>query len=356
MRRPGWRRPVFLSAGLLLLTAVPAAPAQQKPPSAAFLAGTEVFRRLLFDAGQDLFDKGFQPLGSFTELDDPRHTILIVFGDADRLTEVPGGLRNFVDRGGVLFVATDRRPSAPAAVALDEAGGVQVSGRPMVCDDRDACYHELPYCPYLMPIDDADLFRDIDVVHSRYRAVATNAPSYLRRAPEEDGGPLLPKLAALPFRSHQEDDANPGLLALTATPLFAVGGDVGDAHGRVLVMADHSVFINEMMLQQDNGNVEFAYNCVKWLAGDEAERRTKVLFVEDGRINARFEVPLKEMPDELANKLLDFFVNHLPDVTQKATPALERDLKQFDQHGGADNVVLRLSWGAFFSGRIAASC
>jgi hypothetical protein len=73
---------------------------------------------------------------------------------------------------------------------------------------------------------------------------------------------------------------------------FAVGGDWGK--GRVLVMADHSVFINNMMLQNDNGNYDFACNCLAWLKSDP--QRTKVLFVDEGTIVTDFKVPFMHRP------------------------------------------------------------
>jgi len=345
MTRPGWRPSLFLAAASLLLVAVPTAPAQQKPPSTAFLNGTEVFRRILFDTGKDVFENGFQPLDAFSKLDDPRHSILIVLGDANRLTEVPHGLRNFVERGGVLFLATDRPPHGEAGAALYRTAGVGVNGTSMVCDDKDSCYHGLPYCPFLRPEDeDSDLFRNLMREHSSLSTVASNAPSYLERLPwaEPDGVPFPPPLAPLarlPRECYPEGGVAMNPMLSPGPRLFAVGGGVEE--GRVLVMADHSVFINEMMLQKDNGNIEFAYNALQWMIGHEADQRTKVLFVEDDRINTRFEVPLKEVPDELADRLLDFLLHHIPEAAQKAAPALERDLKQFDQRGGADDLLWR---------------
>lgn len=182
MRRPGWRPSLVLTAASLFLTAVPAAPAQQKPPSPAFLNGTEVFRRILFDAGKDAFPNGFQPLDAFGKLDDPAHSILIVLGDANRLTEVPGGLENFVEQGGVLFLATDRPLNREAAAALRRTAGVQVSGTFVLCDNPEACYHRLADCPFLRPDDeDSDLFRNLMQENSSLSTVATNAPSYLER-------------------------------------------------------------------------------------------------------------------------------------------------------------------------------
>ena len=338
MRRPGWRPSLFLAAASLLLVAVAAAPAQQKPPSTAFLNGTEVFRRILFDTGKDVFENGFQPLRGFSELDDPQHSILIVLGDADCLTRVPGGPRKYVERGGVLFLATDRPPHWEASVALRRTAGVAVSGASVLCDNPEWCYHQLKYCPFLRPDDkDSDLFRNLMRDNSSLATVASNAPSYLESVAGPDGAPLLPELATLPRKCYPE--GAPAIMTFRPPPPFAVGGDVGE--GRVLVMADHSIFINEMMLQRDNGNIEFSYNALKWMIGDEKDQRTKVLFVEDGRINTRFEVPLKEVPDELADRLLDFLLRHLPEAAEKAAPALERDLKQFDQRGGANDLLWR---------------
>jgi hypothetical protein len=46
---------------------------------------------------------------------------------------------------------------------------------------------------------------------------------------------------------------------------FAAGGDWGEKGGRILILADHSVFINDMMTPDDNDNLEFASNCLEWL-------------------------------------------------------------------------------------------
>jgi hypothetical protein len=61
------------------------------------------------------------------------------------------------------------------------------------------------------------------------------------------------------------------------------------------VLADHSVFINEMILQADNDNLPFAFNCLEWLCGDSGQR-DRVLFVEEGQVQTKFDVPLAEAP------------------------------------------------------------
>ncbi len=59
------------------------------------------------------------------------------------------------------------------------------------------------------------------------------------------------------------------------------------------MLADHSIFINEMMLREDNNNVEFSYNCLEWLRDTGTDRRHKVLFVEDGVVHTDLDVPMK---------------------------------------------------------------
>ena len=142
----------------------------------------------------------------------------------------------------------------------------------------------MKYCPFLQPVRDAnpDLFRNLANGESPLSIVASNAPSYLERDSQLQT-PFLTGLASLPSNCLQEGTQSPSNIS----PLFAVGGDVGA--GRVLVLADHSIFINEMMLPNDNGNVEFTYNCLEWLRGDAKNGRNQVLFVVDGQIKSNFQ-------------------------------------------------------------------
>src|SRR5262249_30043110 len=127
--------------------------------------------------------------------------------------------------------------------------------------------------------------------------VATNDPSALIQGGLPDG---IERLATLPMLCQTTGDF---WNMRVRRPLFMVGGELGE--GRVLVLADHSIFINEMMLPNDNENVEFTIACVRWLRGDTTSkrgRRTKVLFVEEGQVQTKLEIPLKSAiigPDEM---------------------------------------------------------
>ncbi len=103
--------------------------------------------------------------------------------------------------------------------------------------------------------------------------------------------------------------------------LFAVGGRFGD--GRYLGLADHSVFLNVMVLteQNPNGNLEFTDACINWLRGPEGKNRC--LFVEDGAIKTTFDLPLPEID------LLPFVLQSLL-VLEKHGDQLVREMEQQD--------------------------
>jgi hypothetical protein len=121
--------------------------------------------------------------------------------------------------------------------------------------------------------------------------VATNCPAFLavRRDPEQ--APLT-VLASFPLGAYLTDRQLGGLLTIKP---FAVAGTRDK--GRMLILSDHSVFINDMILQLDNDNYSFACNCVEWLM-DEGKRK-QVLFVDEGTIRTDLEIPLEEpeVPD-----------------------------------------------------------
>jgi hypothetical protein len=111
--------------------------------------------------------------------------------------------------------------------------------------------------------------------------LATNRPSYL----DLTLSPRLPLLALFPEETFINRRFSGRRLP------FAAGGDL--EAGRVLFLADHSIFINAMLWQNDNDNLFFAQNCARWLADG---KRTDVLFIEDGEVQTQFDIPLKPPP------------------------------------------------------------
>jgi hypothetical protein len=311
----------------------------QRPPreEIPYERRTEAFRRLLFELR-------FQPLSKFPELQrNPSESLFIMLGDPGCLGKpqfFPAGLHRFVKDGGAVLIATDMWTDRAASKNLSELAGVTVTGETLVVRHPDLApdivYSNSEYCPFVEPVDTSDLlgavaaligagggkpdlFRRHPYPDKQRLQVATNAPSYLRISPSGLPRGIQP-LARLPkicqverrlptFRMRSDEDARVDAKG----PLFAVGGTVGE--GRVLVLADHSIFINRMILPHDNGNMEFAANCLHWLRGGGASpmeslralnspnalqqlagQRNKVLFWDDNEPRNNFEVPLKSAP------------------------------------------------------------
>jgi hypothetical protein len=290
-----WHR--ALCAALLLAFWAGASAAQdealqgQAERKKALLEGTHVFRRLLHEKDCTAID-GFDELKN----EDPEKTVIIIFGNLDHVKDVPGGLQAFVRKGGAVLLASDRAPSEGKGVreVIANLAGVAINGQAVVQDDQKNVYLGKEYCPLLQPAPNARLNFLADPKDPRTTyAVATNVPSYL----ELERG-HLPVVAMLPAQCRLENRRR----KYPALP-FMVAGDVGD--GRVIVAADHSIFINEMMLPEDVQNVEFSEACIRYLCDD---KRNRVLFYDEFGLETKFDVPLRTPQisiDELIQLLLD---------------------------------------------------
>jgi len=362
----GWQRYILYSTLILFALVSPCAAQgprggrvnSKDPPfnPQAYGRGTDVFRRLLFELQ-------FEPVPSFGDLQGipPDQSLFIMLGNPSCLTKrnFEDELRDFVEQGGAVLIATDNATEGVAGTMLSDLAGVTVTGQTLVTrwlarNGTILCYNNSEYCPLLEPIDGLtaakgsmsvlgtlasllgtggrpDLFRRDPQPGSSRLTVATNAPSRLKstkdtrwwltsgihclaRLPgtceEETGKPIVPNgpqtQGGAFIRLRQSFTFNDPML-------FAVGGTVGK--GRVLVLADHSIFINRMMLPRETNNLEFAANCLHWLRGGistpmEATKaatkgpealqqfmgqRTHVLFWDDGRVREDFHVPLKKV-------------------------------------------------------------
>jgi hypothetical protein len=248
-------------------------------PSVKWLQGTHAFRHVL-----NL--RGFTPLARFEQLaDKPAKTILIVLGDTRVLDDNNRAIQRFVADGMALFVATDHDVPYTKNGRLTWAGsyGVQFLGQPVLAEPEN-CYQQNDQCPWTAPDagGDSPLFENLE---SR---VATNRAGCLAlgRSPRGSGR-MFRTLAIFPERSWHRGIWEPNRI-------FAAGGNWGN--GRVLFLADHSVFINNMMLQEDTGNISFTFNCLDWLSAGGDERRDRVLLYDDGELIDNFNVPVTMPP------------------------------------------------------------
>jgi hypothetical protein len=277
---------IFATAsGLVISTLILATvPVQAQSPRVPFGQNNHAIRYILGKLE-------LQPLGSTDDIGsavEPGQMAIIVFGEPATLDRLPGGPRSFVERGGRLLLATDRRTTA-----LERDFGITVSGSLLTIHAQSAlAYRELTQCPFVVELKGREpgIFRNL-------ARIATNRPSFLEMTQSLAGrsGALKP-LARLQD-CMVEHTQGAGWLWPEPPRVFAAGGVVGK--GRILVLADHSVFINDMMLQTDNDNFELALRAIRWLTepsspGEPAPRR--VFFVDEGAVVTDFKVPLKEPP------------------------------------------------------------
>jgi hypothetical protein len=301
------------SQNLLLLFAVAAAlivavtprgfgqPEQAAKPKLLRAADMEIFRYLFHE-------KGIEPRRSIEEaMAEPGETIIVLVGP-DSLSHrfVANALLTAFHDGASVLIASDQ---SSQNTLLGRLFGVEIANDLVTAAEED-CYRNNLQDPFVRPIralfeDDASsprtIFAQLDGAGAG--ALATNNASFLRI---HSRNALKPQaLAGYPFsaRGARAGELDPG------KDLFAAGAH--QENGRLLVLADHSVFTNGMVWKEDNANLEFARSCIDWLKG--AEKKSHCLFVEDGVIRTDFDLPMVQQPPKgLLWKLLAarHLINH----------------------------------------------
>jgi hypothetical protein len=278
-----------------------------------FAGGSDCLRWLLKTSN-------FDPIGDLRQLTaDPRHTILIALGSIDWLDSegeaggIPGGLESYIERGGVLLAASD----VGSGGQVQRLTGARIDGAHVMADERTkgSCYRKQLDCPFVLPQMGfrAQFDNPCDGLH-----VATNIPSYLTIRPEglPEGAYLL---GHLPNRVQRVGDGGPGVYdRAKLSPQFAVGGVRGQ--GRFLLLADHSIFINEMLLAEDCDNFAFTVRCLDWLAAEGD--RTRAMLVADGMIFPDFSVTLRPPPSVPPLKVLEAMYARRDEIVDKAQESL----------------------------------
>lgn len=262
MNRPGLTLTVCLVVGLI---AAAVGRGQDPAPAAARIAydGTHLFRFILKT-------QQMQPLPSEDELwRHPETSILIVLGRPAPLLGFD--IEHFIARKGAILLATDHE--------LD-VRGIHVVGDRVEAANLAETYKGLPYCPLITHVRGAaELFGD----KGKRQGIATNLPGYLKPSP------AFEEIAWFPNSSRLTADG-------TEIPHATFAMRRSEKNVRLLVLSDHSVFINRMMMQQDNDNFLFALNCVRWLW---ERKRNHVLFYEDGNVVQSFDIEVRELPPDI---------------------------------------------------------
>lgn len=263
---------------LTLLTLVFAAPAAAQPPADGPPRrppgeDTRLFRAVLKLAG-------LKPISSLEDvLDRPADKILIVLGKTDLAEYLAedGQLSRFLRAGGGLLIATDRYTSEKLKNDL----GVQISGQ-FVPVPREDGYRDYPDCALMVPPRQSTPATRHPILKGigDARPVVTNKPSYLR----DSQRPIVAELH-VPGAGYSVAR----ILTVRDRLMFAAAWTIPDK-GRAVVLADHSLFIDQMMGQTDTDNITFAINIGRWLSEDG--RRKEVMLYDDGVVQDSFDVNL----------------------------------------------------------------
>lgn len=340
-------RALFALIALLGLTLD--APAQTIP-----YGGSEVFRFALYQ-------KKLTPLDNVRQIDaDPASTIIIVLGETQSLNELISGekLRSFIARGGAVLIASDSTNDDIGfrGISWQQSFGIRISGNHLRSVPIN-CYRRLPERPFVQRSFDVDDDPLLDRLFIDLPAVATDRPSEMSFS-NDVPGLRFKRLAQYPPGTGRIVDQ--GLLRPSQNN-FAIAGRyvLGNRYGagRMLVLADHSVFVNGMLgfkpapenpqgYTFDNGNWAFINSAVEWLQDSGGRPRTVCLFIEDGEIQKQFAVespssdrrpPMPEIPPEVLAELL----------VRYADPMLNK----LDETGWFEKVLGKVaSWNRLLQG------
>jgi hypothetical protein len=222
---------------------------------------------------------------------DPEHTVLIVFGAARSPNQVPSGLVEFIRSGGAVLIATKQ----PLDDDLEDQLGLSVRGKIVaVPGDSEAAYRKNQWLPMVKAVSGSK-----EPWHG-LEHVACNCPSYLQVR-----NPRLRVIAEYPD-NWIAIEPGASTRRFAGSLVFAVAGDWDK--GRLLVMADESVFNNEMMMQEDNDNFALAYQSLQWVT--DSGRRHRAYFVDNRRTVNDFQGVLAELskppppPLEILNRMI----------------------------------------------------
>lgn len=306
---------LLAAAALLLLPAVGVAQRPADRQQTITPDGTEMFRWLLHARGikpvadHEIFAFAPGPIPG----DD---LIVIILGTPHEVwpgTTQLSWAADALKDGGAALVASDT--ALNLGREFTRAPGLSVTGVSVRgTDGNTPLFQGNEACPSVVPWKKPprggphwDMFAGLE-------NVATNRPSYLHLPPGR--GAFLDPIAHFPpgcWRVEDKQWLNPDFA------VFAAGASGPDPDNptpyRFLVLADPSVFINEMMLQAPD-NLEFAYRVTGYLQDAGGKKRTRCLFIQNGQVVTEFDtlksvmrpppppIPLPNI-DQLQDKIVD---------------------------------------------------
>lgn len=250
-----------------------------------------------------------------TALRNPNETVLVFTGNISTAMQIRGSLTRFVEQGGALLVATDLADadSKSADWIFKSKFRYSKSSFP----NKDRLQPTLSDCPLVTRLDHRaapNLFNGVETI-------AANRPARLAST-----GSLVP-IASLPTQLRQSRNE----------PLMAISRRDQE---RLLVIADHSIFINEMLIYADNA--QFASNVAKWLSA--GGKRKWLVVCHNNRLLSEWSftgkppsIPLKNLLKEVKKNGLSGLAD-LP-IGDALLPVLNQSVVEFERQGGFNKLL-----------------
>jgi hypothetical protein len=176
----------------------------------------------------------------------PEETVLVVFG---KLTEVPFSVNGYVQRGGAVLVASDQHDSRPLRLRHD-IGFAPANAQAIL--DRDM-FQGISDCPIVTDIRIHPCLKNVE-------SIVTNRPGTL----------TADRLSTIAFL--------PALRESFHSNAFVAGVENPNG-GKLIGVADESVFSNQMIVYGDNA--VFAHQTLAWLKG---KNRKQMLMLANGKV------------------------------------------------------------------------
>jgi hypothetical protein len=349
-----WTRaaPLLLLAGLL--STAPAAGQPRRPAGDILWSETEVFRGLLRFRGVSPITS--DDIGTRHNYED---VIVVILGPSvPGRVDAAGYARRALANGGAVLIAMEDPANLAPYFPAPSASDARVTGEVVVAKDRTTpCYGGKLFCPFVAPtpqprialgdlnfvLDDSphwSLFAGLDrVAVNTSGALAVEKPNrYVETVVARFPQGCLAQRGGLAARDLPADRA------------FALAGS-GNAKNpfRCLVLADPSVFSNQMLLtsappqgEQDRSvaathNLQFADRVVNYLRGPL--NRTQCLFIENGTVRNSFDdvniaalqsppLPIPPPPNPLD-----------PEVQRKTTDFINRSIADWQANDGPNRAA-----------------
>ncbi len=222
-----------------------------------------------------LEQKGLYSVPDFRDAMDrrPRQTAVVLMGNLNNIpTDLRSRLQTFLDRGGVVLVASDETSFFKNLFLISDG--------PFAVQNDKFAYQGFQDCPVVTEL------RPQTPLLDGISSIVANRTGVISRMDDRFG--IWSILARLPdlYESRARRRSQP--------PLIAEWKSRTRGGGRLILMADHSVLINGMLWHGDNAKL--AVNIADWLSTGD---RKEVAFIVDGQpAQAMLALP-PEISDEL---------------------------------------------------------